>query len=33
VLAVLREAVSPGEMEDVRIELAPGFDALFEETT
>jgi uncharacterized protein (DUF2267 family) len=33
VIAVLRQAVSPGEIEDVRIELAPGFDALFEETT
>jgi uncharacterized protein (DUF2267 family) len=29
VIAVLREAVSPGEIEDVRIELAPEYDALF----
>jgi uncharacterized protein (DUF2267 family) len=32
VMAVLCEAISPGEMEDVRLELAPEYDALFEET-
>jgi uncharacterized protein (DUF2267 family) len=31
VIGVLREAVSAGEIEDVRIELAPEYDALFGE--
>jgi uncharacterized protein (DUF2267 family) len=33
VMVVLREAVSPGEIEDVRMELAPDYDALFKEAT
>lgn len=33
VIGVLREAVSAGEIEDVRIELAPEYDALFGEET
>lgn len=33
VLGVLREAVSAGEIDDVRLELAPDYDALFEEDT
>jgi uncharacterized protein (DUF2267 family) len=32
VIAVVGEAVSAGELEDVRTELAPDYDALFEET-
>ena len=33
VIEVLREAVSAGEIEDVRIELAPDYDVLFGEET
>lgn len=33
VIGVLREAVAAGEIEDVRLELAPGYDALFGEET
>jgi uncharacterized protein (DUF2267 family) len=33
VIAVVGEAVSSGEFEDVRTELAPDYDALFEEAT
>jgi uncharacterized protein (DUF2267 family) len=33
VMAVVGEAVSSGELEDVRTELAPDYDALFEEAT
>jgi len=33
VIAVVGEAVSAGEFEDVRTELAPDYDALFEEAT
>ncbi len=31
VIKTLNEAVSPGEIDDIRIELAPAFDPLFED--
>jgi hypothetical protein len=32
-MGVLREAASAGEIDDVRLELAPDYDALFEADT